>query len=152
MKTINPNSKQARTVRFHEAMARMGFTYAEAETLRLAEKTLHRWAERECNGEIEREEKTGKVYAFSNSSGKRYEFGPRPRDLETGALKRIAATVEARNLRELGPATKADKPELLLAYHQTDPRGCALYLVKKSDIPEGADIGSYYTRGFAVCI
>ena len=38
-----------------------------------------------------------------------------------------------------------------VAFHQGDPRGCALYLVPQKDIPAGADISSYYSRGFAIC-
>jgi len=36
-------------------------------------------------------------------------------------------------------------------YHQGDPRGVALYLVRLSDVPPGASLDSYYTRGIAVC-
>ena len=42
----------------------------------------------------------------------------------------------------------------LFAYHQGDPRGCSLYILKKSDHPadkqaHGCDVN--YTRGVAVC-
>ena len=38
----------------------------------------------------------------------------------------------------------------ILPYHQTDPRGCALYLLTRAQL--GADnIESVYTRGLAVC-
>jgi hypothetical protein len=57
-------------------------------------------------------------------------------DREKGALKRLQAIV-------------AQYPEFI-AYHQTDPRGCAVYLVRKSDVPEGTNIDSVYSRGIAV--
>lgn len=36
-------------------------------------------------------------------------------------------------------------------YQQTDPRGCALYLIRPGDIPAGESVEAYYTRGLAVC-
>lgn len=35
-------------------------------------------------------------------------------------------------------------------YVQGDPRGAALYILRKGDVPEGADPDSYYSRGIAV--
>lgn len=141
MKTSN--SKAARLVRLHETLSRLGFTYEEAETLRRAEMTLSRWAERLCNGEIERDEKSGLTFhAWNNGTRRQLTRCP---DRETGALKRIEAVVKARNAREpeSGP---------LSFYHQTDPRGAALYILRPGDVPEGKDVGSYYSRGLAVCI
>lgn len=111
----------------------MGFSDAEADILWQAQGRLHRWAERECNGDIERDadDKPGR---YGGRDGKRFFRIP---DLEAGALKRVAAVMERH-------------PDYV-AYHQTDPRGCALYIVKKSDVPEGKDIGGYYSRGLAVC-
>ena len=129
--------KAQRIARFFEAVRSLGFSYEEADTLRLAEKTLHRWAEMECgteNGCIERNEETGRCYWLNSHSGNKHRI----RDRETGAKKRVNAIM-------------ANHPELV-AYFQGDPRGCALYLVRKSDIPEGKSVDAYYTRGFAVCV
>lgn len=38
----------------------------------------------------------------------------------------------------------------LSAYLQGDPRGCALYILRPGDVPEGAPAESYYSRGVAV--
>ena len=38
----------------------------------------------------------------------------------------------------------------LSAYIQGDPRGCALYILRPQDVLEGADVGSYYSRGLPV--
>ena len=67
----------------------------------------------------------------------------------------MKAIVEARNSRgdrhdiamtPYGPNNAA----FILPYHQTDPRGCALYLLTRAQL--GADnIESVYTRGLAVC-
>jgi len=142
---------------FYSRMEKLGFTYSETETLRRAQLTLHRWSERECNGEVERDETTGKTYYFSNSRGERTSH--RVPDLETGAWKRVLATVEARNSRtwilsgETGEynVKRGNTATDLVAYHQTDPRGASLYLVKKSDLGEH-DISAVYNRGFGVCI
>lgn len=41
-------------------------------------------------------------------------------------------------------------PSSLSYYIQTDPRGCALYILRPGDVPDGADAGSYYSRGIAI--
>lgn len=97
-------------------------TLEDASTLRRAELTLHRWAELECGDSndyaswaIERDETTGIPYYVRWS----HDGGPpnreRAPDRERGALRRVAVTCE-----RLG----------LDWYHQTDPRGCALYVAR----------------------
>lgn len=98
-------------------------SFDDANTLRKAQKTLHRWAELECgttDGHIEQDEKTGQ-WRFYNARA-RYLDPNDPRawsriqDRETDALKRIAAVCQANGLH---------------FYHQTDPRGCALYVARE---------------------
>lgn len=49
MKTLNrKDNKYTRTIRFFDRMANLGFTRDEADTLRKAQMTLHRWNELEC--------------------------------------------------------------------------------------------------------
>jgi hypothetical protein len=36
------------------------------------------------------------------------------------------------------------------AYVQTDPRGCALYIMRPDDLAPGAELSSAYTNGIAV--
>lgn len=45
----------------------LGFSYEEAAELRRIEMTLSRWSEAECNGEIERDETTGKPERVSQA-------------------------------------------------------------------------------------
>ena len=126
-----------------EVMARLsraGFTTDEARALLRAERVLHTWAEHECNGVIQRDEKTGVPYLYNVNA--RY-LDPHDRraysrtgDREEGALKRVQDIANAHGM---------------LFYRQSDPRGCQVYLVSPADVPEGADIGSYYTRGLACC-
>lgn len=88
--------------------------------LRRAQLTLHRWAELECGtdtGHIEREgdDGTGRPY-FVPDWRRRGPGGAVRRlvpDRERGALARVAAVCKAAGLH---------------FYHQTDPRGCALYV------------------------
>lgn len=137
----------------------LGFTYDEAAALRRIEMTLRRWFELECGvdrGHIEREGGTddGRPMFYVAArlvAGQWYQ--PKPyavADREAGARRRLAAIVNARNLRE-SPAEVSDDQNLIVPYVQTDPRGCSLYLLKRSDIRPGEEIGSIYNRGLAVC-
>lgn len=116
----------------------VGFSYDEAQQLRRIEMTLQHWSEEECNGTIQRDGDNGDgkpCRYYERQNGEHFRGGIIP-DREAGALKRLAKIMEG-------------KPELV-SYHQGDPRGCALYIVKKADL-NGSDIGSVYTRGIAVC-
>lgn len=144
----------------------LGFTYDEAQSLRRIEMTLQRWAERECGDgsdwAIERDDKIDKPFNVYHGEGKarRYAIA----DKEKGALKRLAAIVGVRNGRVNPPihvpdakhgaviqSNPATAGNALISYHQSDPRGCMVYLVKASDISDGSPIDSVYTRGVAVC-
>ena len=116
-------------------LAAQRITAPDIEALGRIERTLHRWAEDECNGDIERDEVTGRPYRDCRN----YSFGstiiPFRRavaDRERGALARLAG-IMARY-----PA--------LQAYHQSDPRGCALWILPASlTEPE-----RHYTDGISV--
>ena len=108
----------------------------DVNTLRRAAMTLHRWSELECgNGDnykswsIERDEQTNLPYMCiypHQDSMLRY----RVPDREQGALKRIQ---------------KLCKRLSLHYYHQTDPRGCSLY-VSNQPITD-----TDYQNGIACC-
>jgi len=122
-------------------LGQLGIGYHDAQTLRRCAMTLHRWAELECGDgndyaswSIERDEETGKPYHCRYPHEGKMTRTP-VADREKGALKRIEITLKGY------PA--------LTWYHQTDPRGASLYILKKSDV-EGLDIASVYTRGVAV--
>jgi len=131
-------TKSERIRQFYANASRLGITPADADALRRIEMTLQRWAERECgdgsNWAIERDEKTGKPFNVYHGEGKprRYPVA----DREAGALRRLASILS----RYPG----------LLAYHQGDPRGCALYVLAKSDLREGESLDCVYSRGWAV--
>jgi hypothetical protein len=106
-----------------------------ANSLRRISLTLHRWAEQECgNGNdfiswaIERDEAMGKPYRCvypSTGNVRRYPIA----DREKGALTRL---------------TKLSQQHGFYFYHQTDPRGCSLY-VSKEPLTE-----RNYTDGLAI--
>ncbi len=151
--TDMPTQKQKFAL--YARLQELGFTYEESVALRRIEMTLRRWAEAECNGEIFRSETTNKPFRAQNVRG--VAFGSTERiwpiaDREAGALKRLAAIIDNRNLR-CSPDSLEDFNDVL-AYHQTDPRGCMLYLVKRSDLSHGGEklpIETAYVRGLAVC-
>ena len=117
------------------SLIRAGIKERDAFALRAIAMILHRWHELECGidgGCVERDETTGKTYWLNSMNGRRY---PTP-DRETGALKRLGKLM-------------AQYPDLS-AYVQGDPRGCALYVMRPGDVPEGKDAEGYYSRGVAV--
>lgn len=125
---------------FYQSLERLGISQEDADSLRRIELTLSRWSERECNGDIQRDEQTGKVYqnsiawmSGSTNENRRHLVY----DRETNALKRLEKIM-------------AKYPNLW-SYYQTDPRGCSLYVGRKTDLGNHK-IESVYTRGVAVCL
>ena len=119
-------------------LQRAGIAYEDATALRRISMTLHRWFERECNGEIQRDGEygEGKPRHFWEDSRGVYRKGGIVPDREAGAMKRLKAIM-------------ARYPALSY-YVQGDPRGCSLYILRAGDVPEGQDPGAYYSRGLAV--
>lgn len=97
-------------------LARLGFSADESRTLLRISATLHTWAEHECNGVIQRDEETNVPYWYNTNTGKKIG---RTSDRETGALERAKGIAAARGFK---------------VYHQGDPRGCALYIYKQTDL------------------
>ena len=111
-----------------------GIGWEDLGQLLRASRTLSCWGEHECNGTIQRDEDTGIPYWWSPDTGERLSRAP---DREVGALKR---------------AERIAAEHGLTIYHQPDPRGCALYLLRPGDVPAGERAESYYTRGIAVTV
>ncbi len=133
---MKTETKAARKFRLFARLSEMGFTFDEATSLYKIQLTLNRWSVAECNGEIVRDETTEKPSAVSraylNGPGT-YQAWPSA-DREAGALRRLRAILTARNERE--HATGDASPHAVTYYHQGDPRGCSLYLVRLSDLPQ----------------
>jgi hypothetical protein len=140
-------TKRQRTAAFFDMMSRVGFTTSETETLLKAERALQRWHEMECGTgddrvsvSVERDEESGKPFRrvqYMGAGGKWIDRKEPCRDMEKVAMKRVAGVLEG----------KAG----LSAYIQGDPRGCALYILRSGDVPEGKEPCQYYNRGVAVC-
>ena len=112
-------------------------SFPDANTLRRAQLTLHRWAEQECGDgndyaswAIERDA-SGVPYrwTYQNRAGT-VNSSVRIADREAGAINRISEVCQRNALHY---------------FHQTDPRGCALY-VSKEPLSD-----SRYTDGVACC-
>lgn len=116
----------------YSALESLGLTFDECEAIRRCSMTLHRWAEHECNGVIQRDETTEKPYVHSTHDGRKlYPCA----DREAGAIRRAEAIAKAHGLT---------------IYHQGDPRGASLYILRPGDVPAGSDVDSCYSRGIAV--
>lgn len=118
----------------------ISLSFDEVNTLRRAELTLQRWSELECGDSnvcgswvIERGD-VGDGDGIPYMVHHRFDNGiftrTRIADREAGALRRVAAICQAHGLH---------------FYHQTDPRGCALY-VSNEPLPD-----NNYSRGIACC-
>lgn len=133
-----------RLARQSAVLQSLGFTAEEAEQLRRISMTLRRWYELECGSEqgcIERDEVSGiPQWRHASDTGK---YCGRPiADRETGAKKRLLNIINAEAKRH-GECRYS-------AYIQTDPRGAALYIIRKGDVPAGEDVSAYYNRGICV--
>ena len=150
--------ESARQTRQHDVLVSLGFTTGESDALRRISLTLHRWAEHECNGIIERDETRQNRPFWSNPNTGRHYVAP-VADRQRGAIKRLKTIISSRNQRVI---TRMNEPTTLqgcldqvldvsLAYYvQGDPRGAMLYLLRPGDVPDGADVDSYYSRGVAI--
>ena len=107
--------------------------------LRECERTLHKWAEDECNGRIQWDDETGEPHLYRKDQWGGYTGKGQPIfNKEDAALDR---------------ARKMAAHYGLKIYHQGDPRGCALYVYSEEEMR-----GSRYpieqvynTRATAIC-
>ena len=118
-----------------ETVQRIGIAPDDAVALRRISMTLRRWFEHECNGAIQRDgdRGDGSPWWHSTYDGRKICRAP---DRERGALKRLAKIME--RYPDFTP------------YVQGDPRGCALYILRPGDVPEGKQPDCCYSRGVAV--
>ena len=132
---LNKRERQDYHERADRALENWGISREDYEALAAIEHKLQRWAERECNGEVERDD-NGKCWSVSPMHHHRF---PTP-DLETGAIKRAKAICN----RNGG-----------WFYHQSDPRGCQVYFWRSGE-PSARTVGPdevinqvYSTRALA---
>ena len=121
--------------RHFDRLRSLGLSFDDIYRLRRIARTLQRWHERECGvsqGHIERDDVTNRPRFRSANSGNHWPI----LDLESAALKHLSKLMAAH------PA--------LIHYVQRDPRDAPLYILRRSDLDDGAAIESVYTRG--VCV
>ena len=120
--------------RFSIAFERYEISRTDYQQLALEEHRLQRWSEQECNGEIQRDDETGKpirVFTWDGIERARYAIA----DKEKGSLKRCEEIAERYGLK---------------FFHQSDPRGAQVYVYRESDL-NGSDISSVYpTQAHAI--
>ena len=134
-----------RIVRQEQVLVSLGFTTEEAYKLRRISMTLQRWFEHECNGEIQRDEVSRKPYYDFCIPGEGRTRSSHPiADREKGALKRLEKIVARVN------SERNESDGDISSYIQRDPRGAALYIIRPGDVPAGANVDSYYSRGICV--
>jgi hypothetical protein len=135
------------TIEMFALLQHLGISTDDALALRRISMTLHSWFEQECGDgnqygswAIERDDGTDKPFRvhhhYAHGRGEDTVSRTAIPDREAGARKRLAAIMT--------------KYPDLLAYVQTDPRGASLYVLRKSDLPEGGELDQYYNRGVAV--
>lgn len=118
--TMTARSETYELMRHLSARGLDAITFEDANTLRRAALTLHRWDELECGDSddykswaIERDEITGAPYMVIYPHSENKSHRTRIADREAGALRRVAAIC-----RKYGA----------YYFHQSDPRGAALYI------------------------
>ena len=143
-------TEAARQTAQENTLLSIGFTTDEAAKLRRISLTLRRWYEYECGTGnnhadyfiVRDSDGTPYMETHLNGQGVFKTYRRRVADRETGALRRLAAIIKARNERHAEPP--------LDTYIQNDPRGAALYILRPDDVPAGKDPAAYYSRG--ICI
>ena len=105
-------------------LARLGFNAEESVDLRRYAGVLSRWAEMECNGEVERNDETGECWRVYRHPRGLWSNSYRIADRETSTKAKIDQIL-------------ASHPSLAW-YYQGDPRGASIY-VYRADHPMLAD-------------
>jgi len=113
------------------ALVKAGFSILDADALRLIARTLHRWDERQCGDGVGCVTVDDVGHAWWESPGQAVRIPNRG----AGAERRLAAVM-------------ARYPNWV-AYHQTDCRGPALFVCRRSDV-DVARLDATYNRGIAV--
>ena len=111
---------------------------AQFERLCSIQRRLHRWAEDECNGRIQWE-------GENEDQPRRYHLD------RWGSYTIRGAEILNSEARWLKQAQTIAAQCGGLIYHQTDPRGCALYFYRLSDIEGRGPIDQCYSTAALAC-
>ena len=110
---------------------RYPFTTAEWASLKRLAKIIHKWNEDECNGAI-------KWHGDNEETPKRH-FQDR-----YGSFTITGPTIQDKEKQSLESARKIAAKHGLSVFHQSDPRGCALYVYSAADL-DGRKIDECYS-------
>lgn len=108
------------------------FTAAEWASLKRLAKIIHQWNEDECNGAIQ--------WHGDNEETPKRHFQDR-----YGCFTVVGPTIQDKERQSLESAWKIAESHGYSVYHQSDPRGCSLYLYHACDIPKGRKIEECYS-------
>ena len=117
-----------------------GLTKYAWSVLRHCERGLHHWSEQECEGEIQRDDETGVPYRYGRSCYGDFTESPK------ACFDREAYLLDE--------ARKQAKRFGLEVYHQSDPRGCQLYLYTEAELNERLERSEILRRpgmGISAC-
>lgn len=132
----------AKRQEFHQrqarAQAKFGISADAYETLCRCEHTFQQWNERECNGEIQRDEPSDRWplgrprrFTIDRYGEPARDLGYTP-DLAAAAIRK--AVQQLQGLRDVG------------IYWQDDCRGAGIYIYSRSELlAHGGDIGNVYS-------
>lgn len=109
---------------------RRPFSATEWDALKQCAYTLHRWDEDCCNGVIQ--------YDDNGENPRRYSMDRWRTPTIPGPVIVDRAEQAVERARKIATAHG------LSVYHQSDPRGCALYIYNPADL-KGRDISCYYS-------
>lgn len=118
-------------------LTKHGLDLRDIDTLLRCSRTLTNWNTEECNGTIQRTEIDGQCYRHYGNGTRGPFLTVKIADREAGAVRRIEKICKAHGLSY---------------YHQGDPRGCALYIIRPGDVADGQSVECCYNRGVAICI
>lgn len=135
---MKTESKALRAPRLAQSLADFNLSPDEIAKLLRLEKKLSRWHELQCGLDAGHVEEVG-----GEGSGK-WEFVNRHGN-------RSPIRDAGKQARKVLNAFTAENPDLYF-FVQPDPRGCALYLLKKSQVESGERLNAVYSRGVAICI
>lgn len=113
------------------AATRHPFTAAEWIQLRQYARIIHQWNEDECNGTIQ--------WHGDNEETPKRHFQDR-----YGCFTIVGPTIQDKEKQSLESARKIAAKHGLSIYHQSDPRGCSLYVYNVHDL-KGRKIDECYS-------
>lgn len=129
------SDKVSKYISYYSNTGKLGIDVDDAKSLLGIERKLRHWAEDVCNGLVEVDE-NGVAYRISSSYAELNKW--KIPNQQTRALKKLDEIM--------------NKYPHLIAYHQTDPRGCSLYIIPKKLLGD-KDISAYYSSiGLAVSV